>query len=77
GIMVAWLAQFSPVGMIATSFLLAFMARGASEISTAFQLNHSFGDILTGILLFFIIGCEFFINYKVHFRKKEGGIEHV
>ena len=72
GIMVAWLAQFSPFAMIATSFLLAFMERGASEISTAFQLNHSFGDIITGIILFFIIGSEFFINYKVHFRKKEG-----
>ena len=37
-------------------------------------LNRSFSDILTGIILFFIIGCEFFINYKVQFRssgKKE------
>ena len=24
-----------------------------------------FGDILTGIILFFIIGCEFFLNYKI------------
>ena len=42
--------------------------------STAFGLNRSFADILTGIILFFIIGCEFFINYKVQFRtsgKKE------
>ena len=48
--------------------------RGAGEISTAFGLNRSFADILTGIILFFIIGCEFFINYKVQFRtsgKKE------
>ena len=32
-----------------------------------------FSDILTGIILFFIIGCEFFINYKINFshRKKE------
>ena len=37
-------------------------------------MNRSFADILTGIILFFIIGCEFFINYKVQFRtsgKKE------
>ena len=35
------------------------------------MLNHSFADILTGIILFFIIGSEFFINYQIHFRKPE------
>ncbi|MBR2547145.1 MAG: ABC transporter permease [Eubacterium sp.] len=68
GVMVAWLAQFNPLGMVLSSFLLGFLERGASEISAIYQLNHSFGDILTGIILFFIIGSEFFINYKVHFR---------
>jgi simple sugar transport system permease protein len=48
------------------------MDRGASEISTAFELNQSFADILTGIILFFIIGCEFFIRYDVRFRKNSG-----
>jgi ABC-type uncharacterized transport system permease subunit len=69
-VMVAWLAQFNPITMIFSSFLLVFLSRGAGEISTAFRLNQSFGDILTGIILFFIIGCEFFVRYKVHFRKK-------
>ena len=60
--------------MIFTSFLLVFLSRGAGEIATDFGLNQSYGDILTGIILFFIIGCEFFINYKLSFRKanKEG-----
>ena len=71
-VMVAWLAKFNPAIMAASSFLLVFMGNGAGEISTAYGLNHSFGDILTGIILFFIIGCEFFISYKVHFAKKEG-----
>ncbi len=70
-VMVAWLAKFNPVIMIGSSGLLAFMDAGAGEISTAFTLNHSFGDILTGIILFFIIGCEFFISYRVRFGKKE------
>lgn len=68
GVMVAWLAQFNPIGMVLSSFLLGFLERGASEISAIYQLNHSFGDILTGIILFFIIGSEFFINYKLNFR---------
>ena len=74
-VMVAWLAKFNPIWMILTSFLLVFLGRGAGEIATNFSLNQSFGDILTGIILFFIIGSEFFINYEIHFRgagKKEG-----
>ncbi len=69
GVMVAWLAHFNPIGMILSGFLLVFMSRGAGEISTAFGLNKSFGDILTGVILFFVIGSEFFINYQIHFRK--------
>lgn len=68
-VMVSWLAKFNPIAMIATSFLIVFMSRGASEISTAFGLNQSYGDIITAIILFFIIGCEFFIKYRVSFSK--------
>ena len=68
-VMVSWLAKFNPIIMVFTSLLLVFLERGAGEISTAFGLNHSFSDILTGIILFFIIGSEFFISYKISFRK--------
>lgn len=73
-IMVSWLAKFNPITMIFTSLLIIFLQRGAGEITTAYKLNASFSDILTGVILFFIIGCEFFINYRLHFRssKKEG-----
>ena len=68
-VMVAWLAKFNPLFMVFTSFLLVFLSRGASEITTIYGLNHSFGDILTGIILFFIIGSEFFITYRLSFLK--------
>ena len=74
-VMVAWLAKFNPLVMVFTSLLLVFLSRGASEITTIYGLNHSFGDILTGIILFFIIGSEFFISYRLSFlkqTKKEG-----
>ena len=72
-IMVSWLAKFNPIYMILTSFLLVFLERGAIEISTVYRLNQSFSDIITGIILFFIIGSEFFINYqiKIHHSSKE------
>ena len=73
-IIVSWLAKFNPFIMMLTSFLIIFLQRGAGEIATTFRLNESVADILTGIILFFIIGCEFFINYKLNFRSstKEG-----
>lgn len=68
-VMVSWLAKFDPIIMIFTSALLVLLDRGAGEIATQFSLNQSFSDILTGIILFFIIGCEFFISYKISLRK--------
>lgn len=69
-VLVSWMSKFNPLTMVLSSFLIIFMDRGASEISTNFGLNQSYADILTGIILFFIIGCEFFISYRIQFRKK-------
>lgn len=70
-IMVSWLAKFNPVYMILTSLLIVFLQKGATEISTIFGLNDSFSEIITGIIIFFIIGSEFFVNYTIKFREKE------
>lgn len=72
-IMVSWLAKFNPAYMILTAFLLIFFEKGAGQVSTDLGLNSSFSEIITGIIIFFIIGSEFFINYSLKFRdsKKE------
>ena len=70
-VMVSWLAKFNPIVMVLTSGLLIFLSTGANELATSCGLNQSFGDILTGVLIFFIIGSEFFINYKVSFSKSK------
>ncbi|MBR3933551.1 MAG: ABC transporter permease [Clostridia bacterium] len=70
-IMVSWLAKFNPIFMVFTSFLIVFLQKGASKISEVYRLNSSFSDIITGIIIFFIIGSEFFINYKIKLNKKE------
>ena len=69
-VMVSWLAAFNPIVMILTSALLIFMGSGANQLASSCGLNQSFGDILTGVLIFFIIGSEFFVQYKISFRKK-------
>lgn len=64
-IMVAWLAKFNPLIMIGTSLLITFLDQGAAQLSTDFNVASAFPDIVVGIILFFIIGCEFFINYSI------------
>ncbi len=70
-IMVSWLAKFNPLFMILTSFILVFMQKGAGQVATDLGLNQAFSDIIAGIIIFFIIGSEFFINYQIKFREKE------
>lgn len=74
-IIIAWLAQFNSFVMILISALIVFLERGAIEIASQFQLNDYVSEMITGIILFFILGSEFFINYKIKFRSaknKEG-----
>ena len=68
-IMVSWLAKFNPIYMILTSFLIVFLEKGAGQVSTDFRLPSAISDIVTGIILFFIIGCEFFLQYKILISK--------
>ena len=51
--------------------MIVFLDKGASDIATGLRLNESVGDIITGIIIFFIIGCEFFINYQIKFRSRK------
>ena len=69
-IIVAWMSKFNPFAMILVSAFLVFMQQGSIQVASQFGLNENASDIITGILLFFLIGCEFFINYKLEFRKK-------
>lgn len=68
-IMVSWLAKFNPIYMIFTSFLIVFLQKGAGQVSTDFRLPNAISDIVTGIILFFIIGCEFFLQYEILISK--------
>ena len=71
-IIVSWLANFNPLVMIITSALISFLNSGAAQISQDFNVSGALPDVVVGIILFFIIGCEFFINYKFVFRKSAG-----
>ena len=70
-IIVAWLAKFNSLVMILISLLLVFLEKGAVEIASSFNINDNISQMITGIILFFILGSEFFINYKLDFAKAE------
>ena len=72
-IIVAWMSKFNPLTMIIVSVFLVFMQQGSIQIATQFGLNENASSIITGILLFFLIGCEFFVNYSlvVYRERKE------
>ena len=70
-IIVAWLAKMNPFVMIGISLLLTFMSKGAIQIASDFGLNEYVSQIITGIILFFILGCEFFLNYRIHFGRQK------
>lgn len=72
-IIVAWLAKFNTFYMALIAFLLVFLQKGAAEIASAYALNDYAASIITGIILFCILGSEFFINYKVILRTEKGG----
>lgn len=69
-IIVAWLAKFNTVTMIAIAGLLIFLDKGAGQIASDFHLNEYASEMIIGILLFFILGSEFFIQYKLIPRSK-------
>lgn len=65
-ILVAWLANFDPLIMLITTFFVVFLETGTEDVSTAFQLQSTdYSNIVVGIIFFCIIGCEFFIRYKI------------
>ena len=74
-IIVAWLAKFNTFTMILISLLLVFLDKGAIEIASKYDLNDYVASMITGIILFFILGSEFFVNYRMIFRSKEKEVQ--
>jgi len=71
-IIVAWLANLNPFGILIVSFLFSVLEKGSSVMQSTYGLSTYSASVLQGIILFFILGCEFFIRYKFVFRNKGG-----
>ncbi len=73
-IMIAWLGQLNPLVMALMSALVIFLQLGTAKVANAFFISDALADIACGIVILFLVGCEFFVRYSVKFRhaKKEG-----
>lgn len=65
GIIIAWIANLNPVISIVVSILFAALLQGGSLIQTAFGIPDSVASILQAVILFFVLGSEFFIRYRL------------
>ena len=70
-ITVAWLAQLNPFAMLIIALLFGVLGKGSSSLQTSLGVPSSVSEIIKGLLLLCLLGCEFFINYKLTFRGHE------
>lgn len=70
-ITVAWLAQLNPFGMIIIATMLAVLTKGSRTLKTRLEVPTTIAEILTGLILLCMLGCEFFVNYKLSVRHRK------
>ena len=76
-IIVAWLSKFNTFYMLLIAFLLIFLEKGAIQIASIYHLNDYIADIISGIILFCILGSEFFIRYRLIFKHSKNAQKEV
>lgn len=75
-ILISWLGQFNPFIMAIMTGIVVFLRIGVAKVADTSLLNSSFSEIMVGIVILMLVGCEFFINYSIKFKhnKKEGTV---
>jgi simple sugar transport system permease protein len=72
-ILMSWLGQFNPFIMVIMTAIVIFLRIGVAKVADASFLSSSFSEIIVGLVILMLVGCEFFIHYSIKFRhsKKE------
>jgi len=66
-IIVAWLARRNPLAVLITSFLFGAIMAGGDVIKVSLGLPFQLVNVFNGLILFFLIGSEILMKYKVSF----------
>jgi len=67
-IIVSWLSNLSAPIIGVVSLLFAALLQGGNYIQIAYQIPDAAALILQAMILFFVLGCEFFSRYRVTFK---------
>jgi simple sugar transport system permease protein len=70
-IIVAWLARLEPRAILIVAFLFSLLIQGGNFLQSSLQIPSSISLVIQGIIIFFVLGSEFFIRYRV-VRKTNG-----
>ncbi len=70
-ILMSWLGQFNPFIMVFMTAIVIFLKIGVAKVADTSFLNSSFSEIIVGIVILMLVGCEFFIHYSIKFRNKK------
>jgi simple sugar transport system permease protein len=70
-IIVAWLARLNPLAMVLVAAFIAILERGSIRIQTVFSIPSMIASVLIGIILFAMLACEFFVQYRLQISKGE------
>ncbi len=67
-IITAWLARLNAIAVLFVCMAFAILLQGGAYIQISMQIPAAVADMMQGIILFFVLGSEFFLQYKLHFR---------
>jgi len=70
-IITTWLSNLKAPFVLLTSLAFAVLLQGGSYIQIAMQVPSSVADMIQGMILFFVLGSEFFIRYTIALKTKE------
>jgi simple sugar transport system permease protein len=63
-VITAWLARLSPPAVVVVSFLFSMLIQGGNFLQSSLRIPASISQVLQGIIIFFVLGSEFFIRYR-------------
>jgi len=69
-IITAWLAKLNAVAALFVCIAFAVLLQGGMYIQISMQIPAAVADMMQGIILFFVLGSEFFLQYKVSLSGK-------
>ncbi|RQM59718.1 MULTISPECIES: ABC transporter permease [Burkholderia] len=64
-IIVVFVGRLHPVGIVLASLLMALLYLGGEAVQTSLQLPQALAGVFQGLLLFCLLGCDLFVNYRI------------